>query len=195
MNPLVSFPISSSISLSFPPPVYLSVVYYPSNGLSIISYRKYSPKLLSSPCNCSSFPKQSIKVYILVVTCSQIKSLHPSRLLQAGGHRFKCEKLQLSASQGKCEENIYGLIAKKKNVYSFDDIVVVLWCSKTFFWHCVIKMLQLCRFYLYLQSFWRSYKANRRIRSGPINQCFNFSFLWEAIFYSHSIQGVKTGGE
>lgn len=133
MNPLVSFPISSSISLSFPPPVYLSVVYYPSNGLSIISYRKYSPKLLSSPCNCSSFPKQSIKVYILAVTCSQIKSLHPSWLLQAGGHRFKCEKLQLSASQGKCEENIYGLIAKKKNVYSFDDIVVVLWCGKTFF--------------------------------------------------------------
>lgn len=69
-------------------------------------------------------PSSQSTYIFLVVTCSQIKSLHPSRLLRAGGHRFKCEKLQLSASQGKCEKNIYGLIAKKM----FTVLMIWLWC-------------------------------------------------------------------
>lgn len=45
----------SFLSVSFPTPLYLLAVHYPSNGQTIIWYAKHSLKLLSSRCHCPLF--------------------------------------------------------------------------------------------------------------------------------------------
>lgn len=51
--------------------------------------------------------------------------------------------------------------------------------------------LKLCRFNLELQSLRQSYKANRKLHSDFINQCFILGGLREALFYIRSVRGVK----